>query len=136
MLDEHYRATLDQPIGMLGNVTPRAAVKTKKGREKVVEWLKHLEIGSAGRADQDPMATYDFGWMLRELKVEDLRESTQACLFCCRQSRQRLLTACDDSRIVHEICPAPGLATALLVTIADAAVGNSEHMVRLPGSSR
>jgi hypothetical protein len=74
MLDEHYRATLDQPIGMLGNVTPRAAVKTKKGREKVVEWLKHLEIGSAGQADQDPMATYDFGWMWRELNVESLRK--------------------------------------------------------------
>ena len=74
MMDDHYRATLDQPVGILGNVTPRAAVKTRKGREKVAEWLKHLEHGSAQQGEQDPMATYDFGWMWRELKVEDLRK--------------------------------------------------------------
>lgn len=74
MLDDHSRATLDQPIGMLGNITPRAAVKTGKGRQKVAEWLKHLELETTRQDEQDPMATYDFGWMWRELKVENLRK--------------------------------------------------------------
>jgi hypothetical protein len=39
-LDRHYRGLLDQPIPVLGNKSPRAAVKTAKGRTKVVDWLK------------------------------------------------------------------------------------------------
>jgi hypothetical protein len=74
MLDKQYREILDEPVGMLGDISPRAAVRTKKGREKVAVWLKYLEYRSASsQHPQDPMATYDFGWMWRELKVEDLR---------------------------------------------------------------
>jgi hypothetical protein len=42
-LDKQYRETLDQPVGMLGDISPRAAARTKKGREKLVDWLKFLE---------------------------------------------------------------------------------------------
>src|SRR5208337_3048075 len=42
-LDKHYRASLDEPTPMLGNVSPRAAARTAKGREDLVVWLKHLE---------------------------------------------------------------------------------------------
>jgi hypothetical protein len=74
MLDRQYRAVLDEPVGMLGNKTPRKAAATKAGREKVAEWIKYLEHHSARAADpSDPMATYDFGWLWRELNVEDLR---------------------------------------------------------------
>lgn len=74
MLDKQYREILDQPVGMLGDIAPRAAIRSKQGREKVAEWLKYLEYRSAGsQSSQDPMATYDFGWLWRELKVEDLR---------------------------------------------------------------
>jgi hypothetical protein len=74
MLDKQYREILDQPVGMLGDIAPRAAIRSKQGGEKVAEWLKYLEYRSAGfQNSQDPMATYDFGWMWRELKVEDLR---------------------------------------------------------------
>jgi hypothetical protein len=38
-----YRRQLDEPIPMLGDVSPRNAVKSKSGREKVVAWLKTLE---------------------------------------------------------------------------------------------
>jgi hypothetical protein len=62
------------PVGMLGNKTPRKAAATKAGREKVAEWLKYLEHDSA-RSQADLMATYDFGWLWRELKVEDLRRA-------------------------------------------------------------
>ena len=59
-LDQYYRATLDQPIEMLGNITPRAAVQTKTGQQKVAEWLKYLEHNAACADNpQDPMATYD-----------------------------------------------------------------------------
>src|SRR3546814_5863658 len=35
MLDRQYRATLDEPIGILGDITPRAAVQTAAGRHRV-----------------------------------------------------------------------------------------------------
>jgi hypothetical protein len=58
---------------MLGNLTPRAAARTKSGREKLAVWLKHLENRSRQPHATDPMATYDFAWLWRELKVENLR---------------------------------------------------------------
>ncbi len=73
-LDSHYRATLDQPIGMLGGKTPRACARTKAGRQKVAAWLKFLESESGRkRGTGDPMGSYDFGWMWTELGVADLR---------------------------------------------------------------
>jgi hypothetical protein len=74
MLDKQYRATLDEPVGMLGDTSPRAAIRTQRGREKVTAWLKYLENRSASHHDpKDPMATYDFGWIWRELKIEHMR---------------------------------------------------------------
>jgi hypothetical protein len=72
-LDKQYRALLEQPVPMLGNLTPRAAARTKSGREKLIVWLKHLENRSRQPEATDPMATYDFTWLWRELKVEHLR---------------------------------------------------------------
>ncbi len=73
-MDSHYRATLDQPIGMLGGKTPRACARTKAGRQKVAAWLKFLESESGRkRGAGDPMGSYDFGWMWAELGVADLR---------------------------------------------------------------
>jgi hypothetical protein len=72
-LDKQYRALLEQPVPMLGNLTPRSAARTKSGREKLAVWLKHLENRSRQPEATDPMTTYDFAWLWRELKVEDLR---------------------------------------------------------------
>ncbi|RUU06969.1 hypothetical protein EOD23_11785 [Mesorhizobium sp. USDA-HM6] len=73
-LDRHYLETLDLPVKMLGNKTPRQAVKTPAGRQKVADWLKYMENQTAKRPDPtDPMATYSFEWMWRELGVHDLR---------------------------------------------------------------
>src|SRR3546814_4932022 len=75
MLDRQYRATLDEPVGMLGDITPRAAVQTAAGRHRVAGWLKHLENRSSSQLDaNDPMATYDFTWIWRELGIENLRK--------------------------------------------------------------
>ncbi len=62
-MDDHYRKCLNQPIGMLDGKTLRQAVRSKKGREQVVVWLKYLENGVARQARNDPSAAYDFTWM-------------------------------------------------------------------------
>ena len=64
---------LDQPIPLLGNVSPRQAVGTPRGREKVAAWLKMLENNGMRHPDDDPMAGYDFRWMWAELGIERLR---------------------------------------------------------------
>jgi hypothetical protein len=74
-MDRQYRETLDQPVGMLGNTTPRQAAKSTAGRKKVAEWLKYLENQSSRQLNPaDPMATYSFEWMWHELGVFDLRQ--------------------------------------------------------------
>lgn len=72
-LDKHYRETLDAPIPALGGKSPRQAVRSEAGRQKVVEWLKFLENRSAAHRD-DPIANYDFGWMWVELGLQDRRK--------------------------------------------------------------
>jgi hypothetical protein len=71
-LDKHYRETLDAPIPALGGKSPRQAVRTAAGRDKVIDWLKMLENRSAGHGE-GPIAEYDFGWMWSELGVEGHR---------------------------------------------------------------
>ena len=72
--DCHYRETLDQPIPMLGNKTPRDAAKTQKERVNVVAWLKYLEIGEARARQNKSIDAYDFSWMWQELGIQELRE--------------------------------------------------------------
>jgi hypothetical protein len=73
-LDRHYRDVLDQSVPALGNKSPRTAIKTAKGRAEVVAWLKTMENQTAkySGSDQD-MAAYDFGWLWRELGLEQFR---------------------------------------------------------------
>jgi len=73
-LTDQYRNTLDEPIPALGNQTPREAVKTAKGRKKVIAWLKMLENQSAQPRPEDPMGAYDFTWQWRELGVGNERK--------------------------------------------------------------
>lgn len=72
-LDDHYRRTLDDPLPVLDGKTPRQAVKTKKGRGQVIEWLKYLENGEHRRAASQGQEPYDMTWMWRELKLEGER---------------------------------------------------------------
>ena len=77
MLDRQYRALLGEPVPMLGDLSPRAAARSARGRKTLAVWLKHLENQSrqSRHADgrTDPMATYDFTWLWQELRVEHLR---------------------------------------------------------------
>jgi hypothetical protein len=72
-LTDHYRRTLDDPIPSLGNQSPRKAAKTRKGREKVIGWLKMLENHSAQQGRDDPVGSYDFTWIWKELGLRDER---------------------------------------------------------------
>jgi hypothetical protein len=72
-IDRHYRSLLDQPVPLLGDVSPRKAAETKAGREKLVAWLKLIENANARQDPRSPMAAYDLGWMWKELGIEELR---------------------------------------------------------------
>ena len=75
IMDRQYWAVLDEPVPALGGVSPRAAVKTPKGRAKVAAWLKTLENGPGRAGDPDgAMASYDFTWMWRDLDILSLRK--------------------------------------------------------------
>lgn len=75
MLDRQYLAVLDEAVPALGGTSPRAAASTPKGRAKVAAWLKTLENHSGRVRDPaDPMASYDFTWVWRELNVLPLRK--------------------------------------------------------------
>ncbi len=45
LLDRHYRRVIAEPLPALGNLPPRETARTVEGREKVIDWLKHLENG-------------------------------------------------------------------------------------------
>jgi hypothetical protein len=72
-IHKHYKETLDLPVPMLGNVTPRAAARTPEGRAMLVDWLKFIENGSAKNDAASPMSGYDVSWLWQELGVADLR---------------------------------------------------------------
>jgi hypothetical protein len=72
-MDRYYMNLLDEPVPMLGNMTPRRAAKSAKGRAKLVAWLKLLENGAARQEPVSPMAGCDLSWMWTELGIADLR---------------------------------------------------------------
>jgi len=74
LLDGQYRRTLDEPVPMLGGLSPRTAAASEDTRTGVADWLKYLENQSGKVRDPaDPMASYDFTWIWRELGIESLR---------------------------------------------------------------
>jgi hypothetical protein len=67
-----YRDWADQPIPALGNRSPREAMRSRAGREKVVELLKQYEsseLHRARREEQDPV-DFDFLWKMVGLDRE------------------------------------------------------------------
>jgi len=74
-LDQHYRQVLDEPIPALGNKTPRQCARSKKDRERIIEWLKDLENNELRRAAREGQAPYDSRWLWDELKLGRYRGS-------------------------------------------------------------
>jgi hypothetical protein len=73
LLDRHYRRVIEEPIPLIGNIPPREAVRTLKGRQKVIGWLKDLENGEGRRAQREGISPYDFSWLWHELGVLEER---------------------------------------------------------------
>ncbi len=73
-LDQHYRQQLNEPVPALGNISPRRAAKSAKGREKLVARLKLLENHAVSHDPAEPMASYDLSWIWGELDIADLRK--------------------------------------------------------------
>jgi hypothetical protein len=72
-MDRYYMNLLDEPLPILGDITPRRAAKSAKGRQKLVPWLKLLENHAAKQKTSAAMADYDFTWLWKMLGVADLR---------------------------------------------------------------
>lgn len=62
----HYRQTLDEPIPMLNDKSPRECAKDPGLQSDVIAWLKYME----NLNQRSPGSTYDFGWMWSELGLE------------------------------------------------------------------
>lgn len=73
-MDQQYKETLDQPVGMLGDKTPRKAVKSKAGKTEVADWIKYLEKQTVRHGTESNMGVYDFTWMWEELGIIHLRK--------------------------------------------------------------
>jgi NADPH:quinone reductase-like Zn-dependent oxidoreductase len=71
--EAHYRRTLDEPVPMLGNRTPRECARTKPGRKKLASWIKEIENGELRQAVGTGVPPYDVSWMWRELGVDEER---------------------------------------------------------------
>jgi hypothetical protein len=76
-MDRYYMNLLDQPVPMLGNITPRRAARSVKAREKLVAWLKLLENGAARQGSGPLMAGGDLSWMWTELGVAHLSSQSK-----------------------------------------------------------
>nr|MDP2497424.1 hypothetical protein [Candidatus Palauibacterales bacterium] len=70
VLDRHYREWPDEPVPALGGRTPREAVEEGAGRERVAVLLRSFEEMEESKP---PGERYDFGWLWKELGIEDLR---------------------------------------------------------------
>lgn len=68
--EKHYRSWPDTPLPALGHRTPRRAARLKTLRPKVVALLKEFE-NSAERQRREGRPAYDFGWMWKELGLEE-----------------------------------------------------------------
>lgn len=74
MMDRHYRKQLDEPIPALGDISPRKAVESGEGIQKVEAWLKRLENLNARTGEEAPMASYDTTWLWEELGILEHRK--------------------------------------------------------------
>jgi len=68
-LDTHYREWLDTLLPALGGKTPRAAVKTKIGRQQMSDLLQEME-NREERGKHTWGYGYDFSWLWEELGLK------------------------------------------------------------------
>lgn len=66
-LTNHYRQTLDEPIPMLGDKSPRECASNEKYRHKAIGWLQEID------RQNDKNQPYDTTWMWEELNLTQHR---------------------------------------------------------------
>lgn len=66
-LSKYYTNWDEAVIPVLGNKTPRQAIKTKKGRQAVIDLLKSYENGEARRVREQGGEPFDFGFLRERL---------------------------------------------------------------------
>ena len=69
-LRKHYANWADEPIPVLGDKTPRQAIKTAKGRKAVVELLKNYEHHEARKAHAEGGEPFDFTFLWEQLGLK------------------------------------------------------------------
>jgi len=72
-LRRHYERWPDEPVPALGGKTPIAAVRTKKGRQAVIELLKDFEVHEGRKAQIEGSEPFDFGFLWERLGLEKER---------------------------------------------------------------
>lgn len=65
--EQHYESWLDIPVPALGDLTPRAAVRTARGRERVVKLLQQIELMESNAPEAE---RYEVARLRRELGLE------------------------------------------------------------------
>lgn len=66
--EKHYRAWVDDALPALDGITPRAAMRTARGREKVAMLVREIERGEAMLPERK---RYDVATLREELGLED-----------------------------------------------------------------
>jgi hypothetical protein len=69
-MSNFYANWTEDTIPVLGNKTPRQAIKTVKGRRAVIELLKSYEHGEARRVKDQGGRPFDFGFLWERLGLE------------------------------------------------------------------
>jgi len=69
LMERHWRKWPTEKIPALGGRTPKQAVRSKKGREQVIELLKSFE-NMEEHNKKAGKGFYDFSWMWDELEIE------------------------------------------------------------------
>lgn len=69
-LTEHYEKWLSEKLPALKGKTPLEAIKTKKGKQQVMELLKFFENGEEKNKEKG-MPHYDISWLRKRLGLED-----------------------------------------------------------------
>ena len=75
--DRHYRDWADTPLPALSGRTPRHAARLKTVRPRLIDLLKEMQNHESRGATPDAPA-YDFGWIWRELGLEDEERDPRA----------------------------------------------------------
>ena len=71
--DQHYREWISMPLPSLDGLSPKEAVRTKRGEDDVVALLKTVENMEARRSREAGQPPYDFSWLWEDLGIASRR---------------------------------------------------------------